>query len=254
MTTASGNLSAYEKEHTKYVVVVAGVNDIPTSSPDTSLPAGLITAMQSFFNNVRTMFPNAKIVYAPDMCAYAFNANKSMKCMTLANEFFTMHNPYLGASVISAGYPFFWIGHTASEVFRNDNIHINGSGAKAFGLKVLAACVGGNSDPRVWNYTANITSTALNATVKFRATENGEVDFHGYCQFASNPQDAVSVDIPARMLECLRAFYEMNQKSNYFTAMSGGNAEAFGHCEFNIETGKMVFRIPNSTTSTIFYF
>ena len=253
LTTASSAMSSYEKNHTKYVVVVAGVNDLPAAQSE-GLPAGLITEMQSIFNNLRTMYPNAKIIYAPDMCAFEFSANKCLKSMVLANEFFTMHNPYLGASVISAGYPFFWIGHTASEVFRNDNIHINGAGAKAFGRKVLAACLGGDRDTQKWCYNANISNSAITVNMKFSADEFGNVDFHGNCVFASNPNAAVTIAMPTRIRECLRVFYEMNNKSNYFTTMAGGNSEAFGHCEFDIENGNINFRIPNGTTSTIFYF
>ena len=253
LTTANTNLSSYEKSHTKYVVVVAGVNDLPATASE-NLPAGLITEMQSVFNNIRTMFPNAKVIYAPDMCSFAFSANKCLKSMVLANEFFTTHNPYLSGSAICAGYPYFWIGHLPSEVFRGDNLHLNGSGAKAFGNRVLAACLGGNRDPKVWVYRTTFSNSSITVNLQFRADETGNVQYGGYCNIASNPNDAISIDLPPAILDYLRCFYEMNKKSIYVKTLVGANAESFGHCEFITESGTMNFRIPNGATSTTYYF
>ena len=175
ITEASSTLTAEEKVRTKYVILEGGVNDTGVSGLTyTNFRNAVRAAITSCVN----MFPNAQIIYAPNMCSYAYDATRAGLCMSY---FYKMKDDikWTPGNVKSAPIlPYFWLGFKYSEVFRTDNLHLNRYGAINFGKCILDACLGMSQDSLKHYYKLG--------NLIFAYDDTGNIDVSGTYDFNGN--------------------------------------------------------------------
>lgn len=161
-----------QKENTKYVVIEGGVNDI---GENIFVNGDWINAINNAILKVHAIFPNAVIVYVPNMCSPDLNENRSATCLYHAMDYINFHMPYRTAYVKSPkNLPYFWLGHKATEVYRSDNLHLNINGARAFGKEILNCLTGSESDRIYWKTLNNASD------IRVMLCNNGMMELHGY--------------------------------------------------------------------------
>ena len=175
IATANSNMTSEEKARTKYVIMEGGVNDTGVSGLTYT---NFRNTVRSAITNVASMFPNAQIIYAPNMCSYAYDATRAGLCMSY---FYKMKDDikWTPGNVKSAPIlPYFWLGFKYSEVFRADNLHLNRYGAYNFGKCILDACLGMSQDVLKHYYKLG--------NLLFIYDDTGNVDISGTYDFTGN--------------------------------------------------------------------
>lgn len=144
VTNAASSMSANDKTRTKWVVIAAGTNDFKDNGFINGNYSSWLSAIRGIITDVHTLLPHAKIYFAPTICSVDKNKYRCKytyaACMRLVDDLRWSTNVTFVNNM-----PYFWIGHTCSEVFRADNIHLNSSGGKAFGNTILNAILGNNA-------------------------------------------------------------------------------------------------------------
>ena len=175
ITTADSDLTSDEKARTKYVILEGGVND---TSVETLGYTTWRTAIRAEIARCVTMFPNAQIIYAPNICSYAYDADRSAKCMA----WFTKIKDDLQWTPTNVKtvptLPFFWCGYQYSSVFRSDNLHLNANGARLFGKCILNSCMG--------TYQIGLKHYRKENNLLFTYDDCGNIDVSGTLSFTDN--------------------------------------------------------------------
>ncbi|MBQ1550716.1 MAG: SGNH/GDSL hydrolase family protein [Bacilli bacterium] len=232
--TARTTLTTYEKQHTKYVVIEGGVNDIgefifTTNEWQTAVNNAIIKAHE--------IFPNAMIVYAPDMCSPDLNENRSATCLYQAMYYINNHLPYRECYVKAPkNLPYFWLGHTANEVYRSDNLHLNEFGAYAYGKEILNCLTGSESD-RIWKGTLS-NATGLNVLL----SSNGLMELHG--TYTADSASQVVLDNNSRIGEFIGIYKRL--MPNRFFVGTNGNVNGFAWINYLGGTNRELYFRPSS--------
>ena len=175
ISTANSNMTSEEKARAKYVIMEGGVNDTGVSGITYT---NFRNTVRAAIASVSSMFPNAQIIYAPNMCSYAFDATRAGMCMSY---FYKMKDDikWTPGNVKSAPIlPYFWLGFKYSEVFRTDNLHLNRYGAYNFGKCILDACLGMSQD--VLKHYSKLRN------LLFIYDDTGNIDISGTYDFTGN--------------------------------------------------------------------
>lgn len=139
ITTASSNMTSEQKNNTKYVVIVGGVNDYRHKDDDSTTLTSFVNGVVSTITKAHNVFPNAKIVLGlGDTCLSYFPQwakewyHKAMISVESSVQFpcMVIKNLY---NVIS--------GNTAE--YSSDGLHPNESGHSKFGGYLANAILGG---------------------------------------------------------------------------------------------------------------
>lgn len=142
ITRASNEMSTVEKSHVKYVMIMAGVNDLHPSAP-----SGFATAVLTALRTCLVQFPNAVVQWFPSSCAPGYDT--AAKWLHCASAFWQVaSNNISGASsdydtcnriaLPSCGPAFYFNEQTAiANYFRSDKLHLNAYGRKTIVNAIL---------------------------------------------------------------------------------------------------------------------
>ena len=238
--TARNTLSSFEKNHTKYVIIEGGVNDIGENIFDNG---DWINAINNAILKAHEIFPNALIVYAPNMCSPDLNEDRSATCLYHAMDYINAHLPYRECNVKSPkNLPYFWLGHSANEVYRSDNLHLNVYGAYAYGKEILN-CLTGSESNRIKMLKLNQT-TGLYTLL----SSNGLMELHG--TFSTNDTAITVLDSNSMIGEFI-AIYKRLMPNRLFIGI-GGNANTFAWINYMGGTNRELSFRPS--VPDVFYF
>lgn len=134
----SMSMSADEKARTKFVVVEGGLNDMIAGHAVSDVTPIISTVCQQ----CQTMFPNALILYCPNICSVN-EAATQRECFNLANA--AKINIGYGGYTMTDTLPYFWPGHSDGTIFRDDNHHLTDNAMKMFAENVLYGLGHGNA-------------------------------------------------------------------------------------------------------------
>lgn len=209
VTTAISEMTAEQKQNTRWIVIVGGIND--TQDSTTTSLNNIRSSLDAMTLQLNAAYPNARVVWAPNCCAYSLNLARLKGCVR--NAWYIRWNdaPYHNYYVVD-NLPYFWVGHKSSEIFRSDNLHLNSNGAIAFGNAILSA-LQGNTAP----YSAKETISGLN----FVYNTQGQVLAHGIYA-AQETGDITIIDELTPLTEFLQAYYMIPESQLWF----GSNGQA----------------------------
>ena len=143
ITTAINQMTETQKNNVKYVIIMAGVNDMSPWAP-AGFDLAVITAMQMCKNN----FQNAVVQWFPTSCAPSYGNENGPKWLVCNAAFWWTVGRYGSTSdpgdrdgtfcFPSCGTLFYMNSDTAPDAFFNsDGLHLNDYGRRAVGNAVL---------------------------------------------------------------------------------------------------------------------
>ena len=153
------------------------------------------------------------------MCSPGLNVSRASVCFYEMLSYISYHLPYIPGNVsVPNNLPFFWLGHYASEVYKSDNLHLNISGAKAFGKQILNAFTGDN---QVMNYTVTIGTTSLHAQVN----SMGNITIHG--NYVSSSTSDTTLESSTKITEYQKIFSKFNGGAIFKGISAGATSHAW---------------------------
>ena len=189
INTAKSELSADQKAHVKYIVIMAGVNDC-NPRPASNLASSFDSAMQ----NVKNAFPNALIEWCPTTCEPSYNNSVAPKWLYTIASFWYLVGRYFAASdpddepsrfcAPSCG-PMFYFNHITTPIatfFDNSKLHLSKYGRNAIVNAVLDGFGLGNEPFFIsraiarGDYYISLSATPTNITIRGAYNNAGTSD------------------------------------------------------------------------------
>ena len=209
VTTANTQMTQQEKASTKYVILLAGVNDLKNEN---SMPSQeeFSNAIISVIETCNQVFPNAQILFAPNCgtidlttreITYAKPclAAKMLKYSVKAAYDINMA-PSVQNVIISKNLPYFWIGKKGTDIMNADHYHPNQNGAKILG-NVITNAILKIDNPVVYTRAVQFTDTEQNASFDgYITSSHTGVDITGL--FSANSAFSKPVAVDYQLLEC----------------------------------------------------
>ena len=194
VSNALSQMTAAEKANTKYIVVIAGINDY---SP---YPASnMASNFDSVFTTIKNNFPNALIEWMPTTCTPSYGNSTAPKWLYSIAGFWYLTGRYFAGSenadepnrfCAPACGPMFYFNHTAniSAWFTSDGLHLNTLGKNAIVNAILSGFGKGNM---VYSATKEIargssyvtmSATPTHLDVKGAFSNTGNTDLGAFGQ------------------------------------------------------------------------
>lgn len=151
ITTATADTS-YNKNNVKYVVLAGGINDFLSSVSATDL----ITEIISVYNNCKTLFPNAKILYVSNF-KYPYENNQT-------NYWYTVQYQLTSVGINTLNQD----GYFKKAFFVSNLFHLTEPGQTVFGSNIISALSGG----QIKNNGVNIALNNSKGHIWLKRVEN----------------------------------------------------------------------------------
>lgn len=242
--TAVNTLTADESSRVKYVLILAGVNDFTGINP----PNGFSTAVNTAFTQCYNNWPNSIRVWAPSSCAAAYDNYRISGLLRTVNSMRGSDSGY-NKYIIPNCLPYFWVGHSGSEIFQSDNLHLKAgqsNGARAFGQCILIGFGFGADYIPTWNQILYDN----NAVISFNPITG--ISVKGYIENPSGTTGTNAITSPLTLETISILNNAFSTKSNVTFPIINSNGSAFGYLSVSgsIQSGQYEWKLTGGAVGT----